>query len=46
VIQWEGPEPSMAAIAVEAGVSKPILYRHFGDKSACTRCWPNATPAS
>lgn len=23
----------MAAIAAEAGVSKPILYRHFGDKS-------------
>lgn len=23
----------MAAIAAEAGISKPILYRHFGDKS-------------
>ncbi|GAB2837257.1 TetR family transcriptional regulator [Actinocorallia aurea] len=33
VILREGPEASMAAIAAEAGVSKPILYRHFGDKS-------------
>ncbi len=24
---------SMASIAAEAGISKPILYRHFGDKS-------------
>ncbi|WP_067467463.1 TetR family transcriptional regulator [Actinomadura macra] len=33
VIQREGPGTSMAAIAAEAGISKPILYRHFGDKS-------------
>ncbi|MFI0352184.1 TetR family transcriptional regulator [Actinomadura sp. 9N407] len=33
VIQREGPEASMAAIAAEARISKPILYRHFGDKS-------------
>ncbi|GAA4225849.1 TetR family transcriptional regulator [Actinomadura meridiana] len=33
VIQREGPEASMAAIAAEAGISKPILYRHFGAKS-------------
>ncbi|TYB41906.1 TetR family transcriptional regulator [Actinomadura chibensis] len=33
VIRREGPEASMAAIAAEAGISKPILYRHFGDKS-------------
>jgi AcrR family transcriptional regulator len=33
IIQREGPEASMAAIAAEAGISKPILYRHFGDKS-------------
>lgn len=37
VIQREGPEASMAAIAAEAGVSKPILYRHFGDKSGLYR---------
>jgi AcrR family transcriptional regulator len=33
VILSEGPEVSMAAIAAEAGITKPILYRHFGDKS-------------
>jgi AcrR family transcriptional regulator len=33
VIQRAGPAASMAAIAAEAGISKPILYRHFGDKS-------------
>lgn len=33
VIRREGPEASMAAIAAEAGITKPILYRHFGDKS-------------
>lgn len=33
IIQREGPEASMATIATEAGISKPILYRHFGDKS-------------
>ncbi|WP_214410386.1 TetR family transcriptional regulator [Sphaerisporangium fuscum] len=33
VIRREGPQASMAAIAAEAGITKPILYRHFGDKS-------------
>ncbi|MFC3821949.1 TetR family transcriptional regulator [Planomonospora venezuelensis] len=33
VIRREGPEASMASIAAEAGITKPILYRHFGDKS-------------
>ncbi|WP_344242642.1 TetR family transcriptional regulator [Actinocorallia libanotica] len=37
VIRREGPEASMAAIAAEAGVSKPILYRHFGAKSGLYR---------
>lgn len=32
VIQREGHDASMLAIATEAGISKPILYRHFGDK--------------
>jgi AcrR family transcriptional regulator len=27
-----GPEASMDAIAAEAGITKPILYRYFGDK--------------
>ncbi|MFC4534790.1 TetR family transcriptional regulator [Sphaerisporangium dianthi] len=33
VIRRDGPQVSMAAIAAEAGITKPILYRHFGDKS-------------
>jgi AcrR family transcriptional regulator len=31
-ITRDGPEVSMDRIAAEAGVTKPILYRHFGDK--------------
>jgi AcrR family transcriptional regulator len=33
VVQRDGASASMAAIAAEAGITKPILYRHFGDKS-------------
>lgn len=29
----DGPDVSMAAIASEAGITKPIVYRVFGDKS-------------
>ena len=29
----DGAGASMSAIAAEAGITKPILYRHFGDKS-------------
>jgi AcrR family transcriptional regulator len=32
VVMRDGPEASMNSIAAEAGVTKPILYRHFGDK--------------
>jgi AcrR family transcriptional regulator len=32
VIRRAGPAASMTAIAAEAGITKPILYRHFGDK--------------
>ncbi|WP_052422478.1 TetR/AcrR family transcriptional regulator [Nonomuraea candida] len=32
VIKEEGPGVSMAAIAAAAGITKPVLYRHFGDK--------------
>jgi AcrR family transcriptional regulator len=32
VVQREGASASMASIAAAAGISKPILYRHFGDK--------------
>jgi AcrR family transcriptional regulator len=33
VIRRQGSDPSMDEIAAEAGISKPILYRHFGDKA-------------
>lgn len=33
VIRREGPAASMEAMAAEAGITKPILYRHFGDRS-------------
>ena len=32
VIRRRGPNASMDEIAAEAGVTKPILYRHFGHK--------------
>lgn len=32
VLRAEGPEASMATLAAGAGITKPILYRHFGDK--------------
>ena len=32
-IRKGGPSVSMDEIAAEAGVTKPILYRHFGDKA-------------
>jgi AcrR family transcriptional regulator len=32
VVQRDGASASMTAIAAEAGITKPILYRHFGDK--------------
>jgi AcrR family transcriptional regulator len=32
VIRRLGPDASMDGIAAEAGIAKPILYRHFGDK--------------
>ena len=33
VIRRDGASASMDAIASEAGITKPILYRHFGDRS-------------
>ncbi|WP_051941325.1 TetR family transcriptional regulator [Phaeacidiphilus oryzae] len=33
VVRRLGPGASMNAIAAEAGITKPILYRHFRDKS-------------
>lgn len=32
VIQRRGVDVSMDEIASEAGITKPVLYRHFGDK--------------
>jgi AcrR family transcriptional regulator len=37
VISRYGPDASMSAIAAEAGITKPILYRHFGDKGGLYR---------
>lgn len=37
VVRREGPDASMNAIAAEAGITKPILYRHFGDKGGLYR---------
>lgn len=31
-IRAHGPDVTMVEMAAEAGVTKPILYRHFGDK--------------
>jgi AcrR family transcriptional regulator len=32
VVRRRGPDASMEEIAAEAGITKPILYRHFGHK--------------
>ncbi|MFD7443854.1 TetR family transcriptional regulator [Streptomyces sp. NPDC059909] len=37
VVLRNGPQASMNAIAAEAGITKPILYRHFGDKGGLYR---------
>lgn len=37
VIRRDGPPTSMTTIAAEAGVTKPILYKHFGDKGGLYR---------
>lgn len=34
VLAAQGPELNMDAVAAEAGVTKPVLYRYFHDKSA------------
>ena len=34
VLDADGPELPMDAVAAEAGVSKPVLYRYFSDKAA------------
>lgn len=37
VVRRDGPGASMDAIAAEAGVTKPIVYRHFGDRDGLTQ---------
>lgn len=44
IVLRDGPDASMNAIAAEAGITKPILYRHFGDKGGSTARWPYGTP--
>ena len=34
VLRTDGPELLMDAVAAEAGVTKPVLYRYFADKAA------------
>jgi AcrR family transcriptional regulator len=33
IVQRDGPAASMRAMAAEAGITKPVLYRYFGDKN-------------
>lgn len=37
---------SVEEIAARAGVSKPVVYEHFGGKEACTPSWWTARCAS
>lgn len=34
VLRTDGPDLTMDAVAAEAGVTKPVLYRYFADKAA------------
>ena len=36
-IHRDGPQISMDEIAAEAGITKPIVYRHFGDRRGLAR---------
>jgi AcrR family transcriptional regulator len=37
VIRTEGPDASMDRIAAGAGITKPIVYRHFGDREGLVK---------
>jgi AcrR family transcriptional regulator len=37
IVQRDGPAASMRAMAAEAGITKPVLYRYFSDKGGLLR---------
>src|SRR5262245_45100507 len=37
VIRERGPDPSMEDIARRAGITKPVVYRYFGDRAGLYR---------
>lgn len=39
VLRAEGPDVPMAVLAAGAGITKPVLYRHFGDKQSLLAAW-------
>lgn len=43
VIAREGPAVSMERLAAELGVTKPVLYRYFGDRAGLYRAVAEAT---
>jgi AcrR family transcriptional regulator len=45
VVGRDGPDLAMDSVAAEAGVSKPVLYRYFGDKAALVRALGEASSA-
>jgi len=45
VISREGPTVSMERLASELGVTKPVLYRYFGDRAGLYRAVAQATLA-
>jgi AcrR family transcriptional regulator len=45
VIAREGPAVSMERLAAELGVTKPVLYRYFGDRAGLYRAVAQATVA-
>src|SRR6266536_3334027 len=46
VIRREGPTASMDEIAAQAGITKPIVYRYFGDRAGVTSRFQSAVATS
>jgi AcrR family transcriptional regulator len=46
VIAREGPAVSMERLAAELGVTKPVLYRYFGDRAGLYRAVAETTVAA